>query len=189
MGRLPCKALIFIVFAALGCAEDRSLNLEYESLGELAPDLILIAKKRPDSELLSWSTDISGLFGYSEFMAGEDDFKANLSPCAAGGADECNSLGVSLGVLFGNGSISLDQPEAALLPDIDLEGDSSLFVFFFYNAFNAEASPRCFQLKELEVQDEKFRLKAEGIFSNYLLISLGAPEGDDCFSYSFSAGR
>jgi hypothetical protein len=188
MGRLPCKALICFVFGLFACGETRSLNLEYESLGEPAPDLIMIAKKSPSSDVLSWSTDISGLSGYSEFVASETDFVADLSPCAAGGVDDCNSLGALLGDLFGSGAISLDQPQAALLPDIDLEGDSSLFVFFFYNAFNSEAPPRCFQLRELEVQDEKFRLKATGNFSNYLLIALANPVvGDNC--YSFSAGR
>jgi len=184
MGRLPCKALICFVFGLFACGETRSLNLEYESLGEPAPDLIMIAKKSPSSDVLSWSTDISGLSGYSEFIASAADFVANLSPCAAGGAADCNVLGDSLGVLFGSGAISLDQPEAALLPDIDLEGDSSLFVFFFYNAFSVESSPRCFQLRELEVQDEKFRLKTTGNFSNYLLISLEVPEEDNCYNYN-----
>lgn len=188
MGRLPCKALICFVFGLLACGETRSLNLEYESPGEPAPDLILIAKKSLSSNVLSWSTDISGLSGYSEFIASEADFVAGLSPCAAGEVDDCNSLGVLLGDLFGSGAFRLNQPEAALLPDMDLDGDSSLFVFFFYHAFDTETSPRCFQLQELEVQDEKFRLKATGNFSNYLLIALANPVvGNNC--YIFSAGR
>jgi hypothetical protein len=184
MEKLACKALILLVLGLGACGDDRQLRLEYQSLGPTAPDLILVATKAVQASSLAWSSDLKGLSGFSAFMASEASFIANIGQCSEGDGDSCLALGIAFGQLFGSQEIGLDQPELALVPDINLERNGSLYVFFFFNAFNPNADIRCFQWRELEVQNAQIKWKGSSTgFENRLSLILPAIPNESCFNF------